>query len=48
MDPYLHDARLLYLVSRILPSGRADDLFRLLWGIENQPDTSGLIQATLP
>jgi 2-methylcitrate dehydratase len=36
------------MAQKHLPEGRVDDLLRLLWGIENEPDMTRLIKATLP
>jgi 2-methylcitrate dehydratase len=36
------------MAQKHLPEGRVDNLLRLLWGIEDEPDMSRLIKATLP
>ena len=36
------------MAQKHLSSDRVDNLLRLLWGIENEPDMSRLIKATLP
>ena len=36
------------MAQKHLPEGRVDSLLGLLWGIENEPDMSRLIKATLP
>jgi hypothetical protein len=35
------------MAEKYLPADRVDNLQRLLWGIENEPQASALIKATL-